>query len=712
LNGGQAKVSSVATPAKNSSVGDAEAEAKAERRRRRKEAKAGEAAELEAGTSRSKRSDDKKALNGSSHATAAGSEFQEEELRKLVAQLEGDLDAQTLRLDSLRPQWLAALGSALPMDNLQEVLRAEDKWAWQYEKCTELDREVLALKCTGSSMTRQLQVAEKAEKQLKKLAKQFKEAESQCQAMEQDLGSAKASEKGSETAKFSSKADLERAEVQTKQLEGRFRELQQQLQEAEKGQELSGMFKQKNKQQEEELARIEKEKDEFKRKQDGLSKDIKSAEKKHQENEQRISATQGLSRNLASSLHGLHKEVLHLKESQKQVRADCDMQLRYIEDRFPVLKGRIETMVSEIDHLETKHREIGEERKKLHNLVLELKGNIRVFVRVRPMSEKEKATESASESTITFAEETKVSVWSEEIARRKWFEYDFAFNPTSTNTQVYEEVKALATSTLDGYNVCIFAYGQTGSGKTYTMSGTKSDPGMNTRVLNELFKIKAERKLEIETRMIITICEIYNENIKDLLGGKSTLQKKLDVKIGSDGTCSVPGMTEIPVETADEVFKCIDDATANRTTMQTDMNDESSRSHSIVQVKTVCIHKKDKKEYTGKINLIDLAGSENTNKSGVTGQGMKEAQNINKSLASLGDCISSLVAKSSHIPYRNSKLTMMLKDSLGGDSKTLMIVQCSPAQSNVTETLSSLNFASRARNVELGKAKKNVKSTD
>jgi len=212
--------------------------------------------------------------------------------------------------------------------------------------------------------------------------------------------------------------------------------------------------------------------------------------------------------------------------------------------------------------------------------------------------------------------------------------------------------------------------------------------------------------------MIITICEIYNENIKDLLGGKSTLQKKLDVKIGSDGTCSVPGMTEVPVETADEVFKCIEDATANRTTMQTDMNDESSRSHSIVQVKTVCIHKKDKKEYTGKINLIDLAGSENTNKSGVTGQGMKEAQNINKSLSSLGDCISSLVAKSSHIPYRNSKLTMMLKDSLGGDSKTLMIVQCSPAQSNVTETLSSLNFASRARNVELGKAKKNVKSTD
>merc|ERR1719301_524527 len=142
------------------------------------------------------------------------------------------------------------------------------------------------------------------------------------------------------------------------------------------------------------------------------------------------------------------------------------------------------------------------------------------------------------------------------------------------------------------------------------------------------------------------------------------------------------------------------------------MNDESSRSHSIVQVRTVNTLRQQKKEYIGKINLIDLAGSENVNKSGVTGQGMREAQNINKSLSALGDVIQSLVAKSSHTPYRNSKLTMMLKDSLGGDSKTLMIVQASPAQTNCVESLSSLNFASRARNVELGKAKRNVKEKD
>merc|ERR1712050_541208 len=138
---------------------------------------------------------------------------------------------------------------------------------------------------------------------------------------------------------------------------------------------------------------------------------------------------------------------------------------------------------------------------------------------------------------------------------------------------------------------------------------------------------------------------------------------------------------------------------------------QSSRSNSIVTVRTQSILRGGD-TYIGKINLIDLAGSENTNKSGVAGQGLKEAQAINKSLSALGDVIQSLVSKNPHTPYRNSKLTMMLKDSLGGDSKTLMIVCCSPAQTNVTETLSSLNFASRARNVELGKAKRNTVAAD
>jgi kinesin family protein C2/C3 len=323
------------------------------------------------------------------------------------------------------------------------------------------------------------------------------------------------------------------------------------------------------------------------------------------------------------------------------------------------------------------------------------------------MNEKEKAIESASEPTITFLEDMKVSVFEETNGRRKWFEFDKAFQPDCTQLQVFEEVKPLATSVLDGYNVCIFAYGQTGSGKTFTMTGNQASPGLNTHTLSELFAIKQERAVDSEIKISMCVTEVYNEMIRDLL---ATKQKKLDVKSNSDGSSSVPGLTEVEVKTVEDVLQYMAQAQSNRTVMATDMNDESSRSHSIVQVKTVCINRKDKRQFVGKINLVDLAGSENVGKSGVSGQGMREAQNINKSLSALGDVISSLVSKSGHVPYRNSKLTMMLKDSLGGDSKTLMIVQCSPAQTNCVETLSSLNFASRARNVELGKAKRNVKS--
>lgn len=383
--------------------------------------------------------------------------------------------------------------------------------------------------------------------------------------------------------------------------------------------------------------------------------------------------------------------------------------MRTLADSFPPLTGAVQNIGASTTNLLERYQEVAEERKKLHNLVLELKGNIRVFVRVRPISEKEKAAESSGEATITFAEDCKVSVFDSNQSRRKWFEFDKAFPPKTSQQEVFEEVKPLATAVLDGYNVCIFAYGQTGSGKTFTMTGSEANPGLNTRVLTELFRLRDERKQETDMNISLMVTEIYNETIKDLFNPEST-KKKLDVKQDTDGSNTVPGLTELEVNSVEDVLKAMKEAQGNRTVMSTDMNEESSRSHSIVQVKTVNVPKAGKQQFVGKINLIDLAGSENVNKSGVQGQGMREAQNINKSLSALGDVMNALVSKNPHVPYRNSKLTMMLKDSLGGDSKTLMIVQTSPAQTNVTETLSSLNFASRARNVELGRAKKNVKT--
>ncbi|CAE8602735.1 unnamed protein product, partial [Polarella glacialis] len=298
--------------------------------------------------------------------------------------------------------------------------------------------------------------------------------------------------------------------------------------------------------------------------------------------------------------------------------------------------------------LEEKYKVAIEDRKKLHNQVLDLKGNIRVFVRVRPINAKEQPNEPEGEPTISYRDDINIGVYDGTHQRRKWFEFDQCFDPSTGQEFVFQEAKPLATSTLDGYNVCVFAYGQTGSGKTHTMMGTAQDPGLNTRVLRELFRIKNERKNDYDVQISLSITEIYNEMIRDLLCPSS---KKLDVKINADGTCGVPGLEESQVQSVEDVLKCITDASKNRATSVTDMNEQSSRSHSIVTVRTQCTLR-GADTYYGKIHLIDLAGSENVNKSGVSGQGMKEAQNINKSLSALGDVIQSLVAKNPHTPYR------------------------------------------------------------
>jgi len=400
----------------------------------------------------------------------------------------------------------------------------------------------------------------------------------------------------------------------------------------------------------------------------------------------------------------LIKTVKELKEGQQRTRGEVQAIGASFKGEIQKVLDATTEMGRRGQDLTDKYKAATEDRKRLHNLVLDLKGNIRVFTRVRPINAKEKPGEPDGEPTIEFRDGINIGVYDGTHQRRKWFEFDQVFSPDTAQESVFQEAQPLAVSVLDGYNVCMFAYGQTGSGKTHTMMGTKQDPGLNTRVLTELFRIRNERKGEYDISFVLAMVEIYNEQIRDLLQPSG---KKLDVKQNSDGSIGIPGVQEERVESVDDVMRCIDAASKNRAVSTTDMNDQSSRSHSIVTVRTQSTLRGGD-TYMGKIHLIDLAGSENTNKSGVTGQGMKEAQNINKSLSALGDVIQSLVAKNPHTPYRNSKLTMMLKDSLGGDSKTLMIVCCSPAQTNVTETLSSLNFASRARNVELGKAKRNV----
>jgi kinesin family protein C2/C3 len=206
--------------------------------------------------------------------------------------------------------------------------------------------------------------------------------------------------------------------------------------------------------------------------------------------------------------------------------------------------------------------------------------------------------------------------------------------------------------------------------------------------------------------------EIYNETIRDLLinnNNNNNNATKLEIRQTSDGNNSLPGLTEIQLTSIEQVSQLMLIGNNNRAVGSNNINEHSSRSHSIITIICKGKNKKDNSSTFGKLHLIDLAGSERISKTDATGDRLKEAQNINKSLSALGDVINSLCnKKATHIPYRNSKLTFLLQDSLGGNSKVLMFVNISPAQYNLNETCCSLTFATRCRNTELGLAKRQI----
>lgn len=347
-------------------------------------------------------------------------------------------------------------------------------------------------------------------------------------------------------------------------------------------------------------------------------------------------------------------------------------------------------------------------RKKFHNELVELKGNIRVFCRVRPTI-KEDGSGQQAEDIVALDQDDDGVLYVNSKGRTQSFEVDKVFGERSSQQQVFDEVKALVTSCIDGYNVCIFAYGQTGSGKTYTMEGTTEDPGINQRALRELFEETASR-VDWDFTITVSVIEIYNEMIRDLLGDDTSY--KMEVKINPDGGYHIPGLCYVTVQSVADVNECFRIGQQNRATAATNMNEHSSRSHALLCVTVIGFNKTTAAKTTGKLNLVDLAGSERVSKSKADGARLKEAQCINKSLSALGDVIFALRSKQSFIPYRNSKLTYLLQDSLGGDSKTLMITQIAPVRKNEGETICSLNFAQRVRNVELGAASRKMENGD
>ena len=363
-------------------------------------------------------------------------------------------------------------------------------------------------------------------------------------------------------------------------------------------------------------------------------------------------------------------------------------------------------------------------RRQLQDQLQELKGSIRVMCRVRPLA----PSEGPAPVVNVTADGGEVMLAGKDGSKR--FAFDFCFGPSSDQAAVFEEVEPVVEQVLAGFNVCIFAYGQTGSGKTHTMQGANAEAaaGINPRALRRLFEAVRERKQMAklgsngtatkesgddgwEYEVSVSYLEIYNETLVDLLverpKGIDKKPEKLDIK-GTGQTVCVSGLSSMAVATAAEVEEAMALGASRRSVTATKMNSASSRSHSIVVVTVTGRNRATGRESHGKLNLVDLAGSERPKKSGVEGQALTEAQNINKSLSALGDVMAALQKKEAHVPFRNSKLTHLLSDSLGGDSKTFMFVNINPAADSAPESLSSLTFAEKVRKVELGKASKKV----
>ncbi|KAJ5949321.1 hypothetical protein N7454_000905 [Penicillium verhagenii] len=379
--------------------------------------------------------------------------------------------------------------------------------------------------------------------------------------------------------------------------------------------------------------------------------------------------------------------------------------------------------LAETDAIKEKLRREETLRRKLHNQVQELKGNIRVFCRVRPSLNSEPANmiapmqypdeyEDAKEINVMGPEE-KSSLGT--ITRKNnTFSFDRVFGPSTQNAEVFDEISQLVQSALDGYNVCIFCYGQTGSGKTHTMS---SQDGMIPRAVHQIYQTaQGLEEKGWRYKMEGNFVEVYNENLNDLLGSPDELDKKKhDIRHDMQrGKTIITDITTVQLDSPEMVESILSSADANRSVAATKANERSSRSHSVFILKLTGENHITGERSEGTLNLVDLAGSERLSHSGATGERLKETQNINRSLSSLGDVISALGQgkDGGHIPYRNSKLTYLLQFSLGGNSKTLMFVMASPLKAHLSETLTSLKFATKVHNTHIGTAKRQSRVRD
>lgn len=442
-----------------------------------------------------------------------------------------------------------------------------------------------------------------------------------------------------------------------------------------------------------ELLKKEREVQEMRSQVEALKSDLDREQTIKATLQQQIAEMTATNMTLEERMRGLRAKIDFLESDNKQQS-----------DSYARMEERLQEALRVAEEARQKLIKEETERRVLFNKYQELKGNIRVMCRVRPVldpSEGEEAriafpdTKTSSQIDVTGPEE-KSSLGT--ISRKVIpFEFDRVFDPSVHNEEVFGEISQLVQSALDGYNVCIFCYGQTGSGKTYTMS---SADGMIPRATHMIYDTitKLQEKSWTYT-MEGSFVEVYNEELHDLLTpgrGESDPRKKLEIRHDdARKQTTVVNCKTVALDSPDKVESMLKQAQNNRSVAATKANERSSRSHSVFILKLVGENSATNERCEGTLNLVDLAGSERLKHSQAEGDRMRETQNINKSLACLGDVIEALGRGSAHVPYRNSKLTHLLQYSLGGNSKTLMFVMVSPLEAHLKETITSLRFATK-----------------
>lgn len=436
------------------------------------------------------------------------------------------------------------------------------------------------------------------------------------------------------------------------------------------------------------------------------------------------------------------------------------------------LQERLTHLELTLHDVTDRHAKEKKRRQELHNILMELRGNIRVHCRVRPLMDFDRGQEdmssmgrpgSKSEIVVHFVDDENVCVRT--AKHNKVFEYERVYDMVESQNGVFDEVQPMLTSLLDGYNICIMAYGQTGSGKTHTMLGSHKnedyspsrephpDEGVIPRAARELFRLISEKQTGTHT-VEVSVVEIYNNDIRDLLSHDPNI--KHDINTGPDNSITLPTIISKPVDTVYDVMCLVQHGLCTRRESATLVHEHSSRSHLVVTLTVISKapsffsktsettpRENNKGRSTSlsasatlpanmanmwqsnevttnsaghaviktKLQLVDLAGSECVGMSGVKGQALREASNINKSLSALADVLGALAEHRPHVPYRNTRLTHLLQDSIGGDAKLLILLCVAPAQRYITESLQCLGFGARARQVQRGQTKRRLPSS-